>query len=278
MHLLPVRTPLIVAGDDVATIIAHHANLQDGDILVISSKVLATAEQAAVNTHALPLSAEAHEWSTKTKCSAAFMQAVLNETKRLHGTVVGYCTGALLTEVKPDGLKVGTIFAPNAGMDASNIAEGYVVGWPEDPVKSGCELREKLFMNLKSRDTRPEARVTSHENHSKLETHDSKLAVVISDSCCRPRRLGVTAFALTCCGIDPVHSEIGNTDLFGNTMRLTVESTADQLATAANMLMGNAAQSTPAVIIRDHGIAFSDFCRWVDGMKAEEDLFGALAL
>ena len=56
-------------------------------------------------------------------------------------------------------------------------------------------------------------------------------------------------------------------------MTITVEATADQLATAANTLMGNAAQAVPAVIIRDHGLSFSDFCGWVPGIEKEEDLF-----
>jgi F420-0:gamma-glutamyl ligase len=57
---------------------------------------------------------------------------------------------------------------------------------------------------------------------------------------------------------------------------MTQEAIADQLATAANMLMGNAAESIPTVIIRDHGIALSDFEGWVPGIEAEEDLFGTL--
>lgn len=272
MHLIPIRTPVIHQGDDLADVLVKQTTFLPGDILVISSKVMATAEGSAVDLHSLSISAEANEWSEKTGCDAAFIQGVLNETARLHGTVKGYCKGALLAEVRPDGMKIGMIFAPNAGMDASNIAKGYAVGWPVDPVNSMKKLQKSLRKYMQLR----EQEATSYEKDSKLEARSSKLAILISDSCCRPRRLGVTAFALTCCGIDPLRSEIGNTDLFGKKMTLTVESTADQLATAANMLMGNVAQSTPAVIIRDHGIPFSNFCGWVDGMREEEDLFSAI--
>lgn len=249
MHLIPVPTPLIRAGDDPAHILRMAAAIEDGDIVVVSSKAIATAEGAAVDLSALGPSAEAQEWSEKTGRSAAFIQAVLDETARLHGYVTGSCPGALLCELRPDGLTTGTILAANAGMDESNIERGWAIGWPHDPLLSAQRLREGLNRHC---------------------------AVIVCDSCCRPRRLGVTAYALTVCGIDPLHNQAGRSDLFGRELRITVEATADQLATAANILMGNAAQSTPAVIIRDHGIPLSDFCGWVEGIEPEEDLFRSI--
>ena len=249
MHLIPIRTPVIRNGDDVAAILRSSADIQDGDIIVISSKAVATAEGDAVDLSSCTISPEALEWAEKTGRSSAFMQAVLDETKRLKGTVTGHCPGALLTEVRPHGLRVGSIFAPNAGMDESNIDTGFAVGWPADPVVSAKRLREGLNANC---------------------------AVIIGDSCCRPRRLGVTAFALTVSGLDPLKSEVGSSDLFGHELRVTVEATADQLATAANALMGNADQSTPAVIIRDHSMPLSDFSGWVDGIEPDEDLFSSI--
>jgi len=83
----------------------------------------------------------------------------------------------------------------------------------------------------------------------------------------------VTAFALVVSGFDPLVSKIGERDLFGRELTMTVEAVADQLATAANMIMGNAAESRPATIIRNHGIPFTDFEGWVPGISKEEDLF-----
>jgi coenzyme F420-0:L-glutamate ligase / coenzyme F420-1:gamma-L-glutamate ligase len=249
MELIPIHTPLIHAGDDVAAILGAHAAIRDGDILVVSSKVIATAEGAAVELGSLTISDEATAWGAKTNRSPAMMQAVLDETIRLNGQVVGSCPGALLCELRPDGLGAGTILAPNAGLDESNIEKGWAVGWPHDPVMSAKRLQSGLNQNC---------------------------AIIIGDSCCRPRRLGVTAFALAACGIDPFISEVGHTDLFGKTMRVTIEATADQLATAANMLMGNAAQSTPAVIIRGHGLPFSEYCGWVEGIGRDDDLFSGI--
>ena len=99
------------------------------------------------------------------------------------------------------------------------------------------------------------------------------IAIIVTDSCCRPRRLGVTAFALVAAGLDALVSLKGRDDLFGKKMRITTEAVADQLATAANMLMGNEAQAVPAVIVRDHGMELSEFAGWVPGIEPEEDLF-----
>ena len=99
----------------------------------------------------------------------------------------------------------------------------------------------------------------------------TSVAILLSDSCCRPGRLGVVAFALVCAGMDPLKSEVGRKDLFGKELRFTNEAIADQLATAANAVMGNAGQSTPAAIIRDHGRTLSDFCGWVEGIEAKND-------
>lgn len=251
MQLIPVTTPLVRSGDDLALILRASAEFEDGDIVVISSKAIATSEGAAVDLSALAPSAEALGRSAETSRSPAFMQAVLDETARLNGRVAGACPGALLCELRPEGLRTGTILAANAGMDESNIDLGSAVGWPHDPVASAKRLRKELNLNC---------------------------AVIVCDSCCRPRRLGVTAYALSVCGMDPLRSEVGHTDLFGRELRVTVEATADQLATAANMLMGNAGQSAPAAIIRGHGIPLSDFCGWVDGIEPEQDLFrGALS-
>lgn len=246
MQIFPVHTPLIRTGDNIAMILRESGMIVDGDIVVLSSKAVATAERTIIDLSRLQPSAAAESWSVKTGKSATFCEAVLMETLRMHGRVLGSAAGALLTEVKPDGLPQGVILAPNAGLDQSNIDDGFAVGWPTDPVTSAHAIRSALAKNV---------------------------AVIIGDSCIRPRRIGVTAFALAVCGIDPLRSDIGRKDLFGHPLRVTVEAVADQLTVAANAVMGNADQSCPAAIIRDHGIPFTEFCGWVPGIEPEEDLF-----
>lgn len=245
MHVLPLSSSLLHPGDDLAGAL-RAADIRDGDILIVSSKALATVEDRIVDLSTLTISGEAKTEAKNTGRSAAFCQAVLDETARMHGRVLGRCQGALLCEVTPDGLAHGSIMTANAGMDESNVVVGHAVGWPEDSAKSAQQLRTAL---------------------------EKDIAVIVTDSCCIPRRVGVTAYALACSGIDPVRSDIGKSDLYGRTLRVTQEAIADQLAVIGNAVMGNAAQATPAAIIRDHGIPFSAYSGWVPAFPHEEDLF-----
>jgi len=281
------------------------------DIFVISSKAVATAEGRIIELSSMTVSEEAKKLSQQCGRSPEFCEAVLAETKMRNGMVCGTCPGAILTELKPwdtnpsDGFSIrpalagltrreqGTIITANAGLDESNTEQGTAVGWPEDPVSSARNVRSALQKSVGAR--RPATRSLgevgwraqwkeslpqSLGKHLLLlgaaarrpYTHP-RVAVIISDSCVRPRRWGVTAFALTVAGIDPLRDEAGREDLFGRKLRITKEAIADQIATAANMLMGNADQSIPAVIVRDHGLALSDYEGWVPGIEPEEDLF-----
>lgn len=291
MLCLPVKTRLIKSGDDLAPILQASASIAEGDVIVVSSKAVATAEGAAIDLRVLTPSKEAERWSAACGRSPAFCQAVMEEVRRRNGTIVGTCPGALLTELRPDGLMEGTIFAANAGLDQSNIAKGWAVGWPGDPVRSVGALRKRLeiFLRRKATEGTEETEATEESKGTKAEkaeesdepeepTKSYRLAVILSDSCCIPRRRGVIAYALAVSGIDPLASEIGHRDLFGTPLRITVEARADQLATAANILMGNAGQGVPAAIIRDHGIPLTRFEGWVPGIEPKEDLFRVLPL
>ncbi len=245
---MPIITKRLKQGDDLAMILGKIADFNERDILVVSSKVIATCEGAKIELKKNTPTEEAKKLSVLCHQDPHFTQAVLDEMKRMNGEVAGVSPYALLTSLKPNGMKKGRILCPNAGLDRSNVENGYVIGWPKDPVASVRKLSETL-----------------------------KIPVIISDSCCAASRLGVTAFALCCCHLDPIRSEIGKPDLFGHPMLITNEATADQLATAANAAMGNADQSSPAAIIRDHGIPRSNFCGWVDGIEPDEDMFRAIA-
>ncbi len=244
MLILPVRTGRLKHGNDLAAILQKNFSFSKGDIVVISSKAIATIEGAEIDLKKIQPSEDAKKIAPKCHQDSAFTQVVLDETNRMNGSVVSVSPYAILTSLIPKGLKKGRILCPNAGLDQSNIADGFAIGWPLDPVVSAQQLSKALGV-----------------------------PVIISDSCCHPSREGVTAFALVCAGIDPLKNEIGNTDLFGKPMRVTREAVADQMAVAANAVMGNAGQSTPAAVIRDHGYPLSDFAGWVDGIDPEEDMF-----
>lgn len=243
MIVLPVPTRLLGPGDDLAAAIVGAVKLEKGDIVVISSKAVARTEGRMFDLTKIVPTAKATSLSSECSQDPRLNQLVLDETKRMNGEIAGTSPYVLLTSLRPNGM-TGRILCPNAGIDQSNVEKDSAIGWPEDAVASAKKLSAAL-----------------------------KAAVIISDSCCVPGRLGVTAFALTCCGVEPLKSEVGEADLFGKKLRVTHEAVADQLATAANSVMGNAAQSAPAAVIRGSGLASSDFCGWVPGIEPEEDLF-----
>ena len=276
MLLIPIHTPLLKSKDDLASILMNAAQIEPGDIIVISSKAVATVEGGAIDLSKMHPSEDAKKWSMKTGRSPAFTEATLMEMKRLHGNIIGDCPGALLTEVQPEGLPAGTILTANAGLDESNVEKDRAMGWPREPLESARRLREELMKEMRTQRTQKTHRtqkILSSASSSSSLSSSSSIAIIISDSCCHPRRLGVTAFALVAVGMDPIINLIGREDLFGKKMRITTEAVADQLATAANMLMGNEAQSLPAVIVRDHGLPLSDFEGWVPGIETNDDLF-----
>lgn len=241
MLVLPITTPLLRRGDDLGKLIKP--SVKEGDIVVVSSKAVATVEGSTVHLDALTPSHEALRLSSQCNQDPRFTAFVLQECLRMNGSVVGVSPHVLLTSLRPAGMR-GRILCPNAGADQSNVEKNHAVGWPIDPATSAESLRKAIGV-----------------------------PVIISDSCCVLGRLGVTAFALACAGIDPHRSEVGTKDLFGKAMRLTQEAVADQLAVAANTVMGNSAQSVPAAVIRNSGIPVSSFSGWVDGIDASEDLF-----
>jgi len=311
MHLIPIHTPIIKSGDDLAAVLARHEPeppvgsrsarsewFMNGDILAISSKVVATAEGTRIDLASLSPSPDAGRYARATGRSAPFMQAVIGETARMGGRIIGASPGALLTEVRPEGLPRGTILTANAGLDESNVELGYAVGWPKDPVASAVRLKRDLESLMASPSPSPSSPTLPPEGEGRSpstinalsdvsrspspagggargegKAAGTTIAIIITDSTCHPRRSGVTAFALACAGIDPFLNRKGEPDLFGRVLRITSEAVCDQLATAANFLMGNAGQSIPAVLIRGHGLPLGDFAGWVPGIEPGEDLF-----
>lgn len=123
MEVLPIKTPVLTEGDDLAGLLAKE--VREGDIIVVSSKAVATVEGAAMNLSEYTPSPQAIELSQGhgPLKSPAFYEAVLQETARMNGSVIHANYGVALTELHPDGME-GCFLVPNAGLDMSNIAEG----------------------------------------------------------------------------------------------------------------------------------------------------------
>ena len=128
------------------------------------------------------------------------------------------------------------ILIPNAGIDNSNTPKGMVVLWPKDPFGSARAFQSKLKkrFNLK------------------------KLGIVISDSHCQPLRSGTTGITIGWAGFEGVQDVRGKKDLYGKKMTYTQIAVADDLASAANILMGETDASMPFVIVRDAPVKFTE--------------------
>ncbi len=128
------------------------------------------------------------------------------------------------------------VLIPNAGIDNSNTPEGEVILWPKEPFKAAEEIRRQL-----------------------MEEFDlTELGIVITDSHCQPLRMGTSGISIGWAGIEGVHDERGSKDLFGREMLYTKVAVADNLASAANLEMGETDASVPFVIIRDAKVTYTD--------------------
>lgn len=128
------------------------------------------------------------------------------------------------------------IFIANAGADHSNVPEGMLVRWPKDPYSSASMIREKLM------------------DHYGL----TRLGVIITDSVCTPLRAGTTGLALAYAGFEGIDDNRGKKDLFGKDLEVSRTNIADSLASAANLTMGEAAESSPLAIIQEAPVTFTD--------------------
>lgn len=242
MELIPLKTGLLRKGDDLVAALKAAGDIRADDVAVVTSKIVATCEDAFYDLATIRVSDDARAEAEKTGRSPEFCQAVLDETTRMDGKIVGRCPGALLALVHPQ--PDVWIVAANAGLDQSNVPDGTALGWSRDSAASATRLRDGLGC-----------------------------ATIVIDSCCTPLRAGITAYALACAGVDPVRDERGTPDLFGKPLRITQDNVVDELAAAASLLMGNAAQATPAVLVRGHGLPPSGFAGWIPTFPPEQDLF-----
>lgn len=225
VRLVPLGTGIIGPADDLTAKLAAAwkavgARPEKGDVLVVSSKVVALSEGRLVDLSTVRPSPEARRLAKAHGMDPAFTQVVLSEADR----VLGGVKGALLT------MRQGAFIA-NAGADLSNCPPGHTILWPEDPWRSAKRLREEL-----ARGGSP------------------GVGVVVVDSHVQPLRWGTVGMALAWAGLVGVEDARGRQDLFGRQLRITRRNVADQLASAASLLMGEADEAVPAVLVKGLGV------------------------
>ena len=216
--------PMIMAGDNLAELIAHaierqDLRLHDGDILSICQKIVSKAENRLVNLKDIEPSPLALKFAERWDKDARAVELVLRQTSR----IVRMDNAVLIVETGP-----GWVCA-NAGIDESNsLEDDRAILLPEDADASATRIRDDL------------KRLTGAD-----------VAVLITDTFGRPWRDGLTEVCLGIAGMDPMLDLRGTTDLGGRELHHTVIAVADELACAAGLLMPKAG-ATPAVLIRGY--------------------------
>jgi coenzyme F420-0:L-glutamate ligase/coenzyme F420-1:gamma-L-glutamate ligase len=229
--------PEINDGDDLARLISDRAELEDGDIVVVAQKAVSKAEGRVVALADVEPSPQAHELAGKE--DPRRIEVILRETVRIVRTRPPLVIGET---------RHGFVCA-SAGVDASNApAPDTVVLLPEDPDQSAQRLRARL-RELTGRD----------------------VGIVISDSFGRPWRQGTTDVAVGVSGIRPLLDLHGERDPIGYELHATVIATADEIAGAAQLVMGKT-DGIPAAIVRGLAVAGEGNARELV-MPEERDLF-----
>lgn len=234
--------PLVKKGDDLGSLIVRAAarsktRILDGDILVVSQTVVSRCEGSVVRLDRVVPSASALRYAAITGKDPRVVEVVLRQSRKVVLARRGYMVCETLR---------GFVCA-NAGVDASNNEPGYVSTLPKDPDRSARWIA-KAVKNLCG----------------------AEVAVIISDSEGRPFRKGAIGVAVGLWGISPVRSFIGTPDLFGRKLETTQVCTADMVCSAAGLVMGEASEALPVVIVR--GVQFEKKGKIRDVLY-EEDAF-----
>jgi coenzyme F420-0:L-glutamate ligase / coenzyme F420-1:gamma-L-glutamate ligase len=217
--------PLVEPGNELASMISGAClkagiALNDGDVVVIAQKIVSKTEGRYVNLSDVTPSAQAKALAIQLKKDPRLVELVLSESTQ----IIRAENNVLIV-----AHRLGYIMA-NAGIDQSNIshAEGErALLLPVDPDGSAADIKERLD-----------------------RTFNIECGVVINDSFGRPWRNGVVGVAIGAAGVNSLQSFANTPDLFGRPLRVTEIATADEIAAAASLLMGQAAEGCPIVILR----------------------------
>jgi coenzyme F420-0:L-glutamate ligase/coenzyme F420-1:gamma-L-glutamate ligase len=216
---------IIKEGDDVGDQISQACqetkfNLMDGDVLVIAQSIISRAEGRIIALSSVVPSRRARRLAAKLGKRAELVEVILQASKRILRAEKGH----LITET-PHGF-----VCANAGVDSSNVPElDSVTLLPENPDASAERIRQTI-----------------------QEQMNVNIGIIISDTHGRPFREGAINVAIGVAGFLPLKVYIGMTDLFGYELRSTKVAIADELASAAELVMGEADEGNAVVVIRGY--------------------------
>lgn len=214
--------PIVKEGNDIADLILNAMDNEDlkvenGDIFVIAETIISKAEGNKINLESIKPSLKAMEIAEKTGKDPKLVEAIIQESNEI-------------LKVGPDFIisetKHGFVCA-NAGIDESNVENGMATPIPDDPDKSASIIREKIE-----------------------KAANKEVVVIVSDTQGRAFREGAIGTAIGISGMNPLWDRKGEKDLYGRELQTTSIAVADELASAASILMGQADEGIPVVIIR----------------------------
>lgn len=236
--------PEIKVGDDLGEIIVRAAErqglgIEDGDVVVVTQKIVSKAEGRILNLDGVEPSSFALEVARSSGKDPRHVEAILRETRR----IVKMRGHVLVMETRH-----GFVCA-NAGVDLSNIGGGRASLLPEDPDESARRIRRRI-----------------------MELTNREVAVIVTDTWGRPWRLGQVDFAIGVAGMKPLRDYRGERDSFGYELKATNIAVADELAAAAELAKGKLS-GIPAVIIRGYEYPKGEGRATDMNRPIEEDLF-----
>jgi coenzyme F420-0:L-glutamate ligase/coenzyme F420-1:gamma-L-glutamate ligase len=246
-----IGIPLIQPGDNLAEIILQSLDrtkihLQDGDILVLAQKIVSKAEGRLVHLSQVTPSQAAMELALETGKDPRLVELILHESRQ----VLRHRPGTIIVEHR-----LGFICA-SAGIDHSNVQgesgapEEWVLLLPENPDASAESVRQQL-----------------------QSARGARIGVMVIDSHGRAWRLGTVGVAIGLAGVPGLVDLRGTPDLFGFRLQITQVGVADELAAAASLVMGQAAEATPVIHVRGFPYPFRTSRLQEMLRPKEQDLF-----
>ena len=217
--------PIVKPGDDLPRLIVEAAERQgtrirDGDVIVVSHIIVSRAEGRMVDLREVKPSPFAENVAERLGKDPRLVEVILRESK----SIVRMGRGHLITETRQ-----GFVCA-NSGVDRSNVpGEDVVALLPEDPDESARRIREGV------------ERLTGR-----------RVAVIVSDTHGRPLREGEINVAIGVSGMKPIRDRRGERDLFGYVLRVKRTAVADEVASAAELVIGQADEGIPVAIVRGY--------------------------
>ena len=240
LQILPVHIEKEITPDDnLSKIIINSTDIDDGDILVIAQKVISKQEGRIVELSSVKPSLLSEGISSQYNKDPRIVELILSESKR----IVRMKSGLIIVETNH-----GFICA-NAGIDESNVADGFATLLPLNSDKSAKLIRNKI-----------------------LDETGKNIAIIIADTFGRPFRMGQTNCAIGISGLNPILDYSGTLDSFDRILRVTAIAIADELSAAAELVMEKTKKS-PVVIIRNYSYDLMD--KSIDDLirPENEDLF-----